>query len=1085
MITSVIASCFRAALQSFTKTTPPLGRRPGLLPLLLRPSGTHSCIAGRTEDLHHKPLGAMASAVIQVALALLAAASVCPAQTYVAALQGRVVDPSGASVAGASVRLEDPSRSLIRVSTSDDGGLFVFANLAPRAYRVTTSNPGFQTWQSEVILNAGDTRTLSVELVIGRVEDRVTVSAAAPDLTSALATSVDKNLVDSLPLNGRTFQALVVLTPGVVSAAASFETQGQFSVNGQRTSTNYFTIDGVSANFAMSSAVRPAQTASGALPALSVAGTTGALLPLEAIQEFKIQTSAYAAEYGRQPGAQVQITSLSGGNAYHGSLYDYFRNDKLDAADWFANRNRLFKPPLRQNNFGAVVGGRIVRNRTFFLATYEGLDLQQPRTATVTVPDANTRSHVPSVLAPYVNAIAQPNGAAAGNGLALFNASYSDPTRLHAASVRLDHAFNSRLQAFGRFNHGQSRMRTRQTSGYAPNTVQVDQNRIWTLTMGLTAMLTPEWTADTRFNVSNMEAATREEVDSFGGAAPLAESVLYPSFTNRSESAFFFQMSQGVGFVDGNISRNKQRQYNWTHSLSRNRTRHQTRLGLDVRWLQPRVHTRNFDTVYSFADPAALITGVARTAGVRGWPVVDYAYSNYSVFAQDQYRLTPCVTLTYGLRWEMNPGPSGRNGYKLYPIVGTYPNFTVGSPDEPFYATTKRNFAPRLGLAWQVRDSAPWGLILRTGTGVFYDLGAGMSGSLSDNLYQRTRTSANVVFPLSSTVLVPIPIPATAPYSIVTTTDPNLKLPYSLHWNVSFEQSLGRSQTLQAGYVGSEGERLLQTQFYLNPNSSFQQLRFIRNAAESNYHALQLRFQRRLGETLQTLVSYTWSHSIDNTSGDDVVYSPPAILNSHTDRGASDFDVRHVFNAGLTWRLRLHTAGPRLRRIANGWSVDPVWRYQSAPPVTPYETRVFPGLSGSIRTRPDLVAGVPLYLESNNYAGGRALNPSAFRQITDARQGTLGRNVLRAFPLTQLDLSLRRDFAVGERLRLQFLADAYNLFNHPCFAAPVLDVNNALFGMSQQNYGSGLGAGGVNGGINPLYQVGTPRSLQFALKLRF
>ena len=1008
------------------------------------------------------------------------------AQTNSATLRVTVSDPTGARVPEATLILEETSQGSRRETMTDSEGSVVFTNLNPSTYSLSVSKRGLQTWRNDaLILNGADTKSLDLVLNLGAAAEQLTVTAVPlSDLTTAIATNVDREFVEKLPLNGRTFQALIAITPGTISAPASFETQGQFSVNGQRTSSNYFTIDGVSANFAISSAVRPQQTAAGALPALSVAGTTAALLPIEAMQEFTIQTSAYAAEYGRQPGAQVQITSRSGGNTFHGTAYDFFRNDKLDAKDWFANRNNLAKPPLRQNNFGGVFSGPIFRDKTFFLVTYEALLLRQPKTVTVPVPSLDTRARVPEVLRPFVDAIARPNGAELANGFAQFSASYSDPTTLHATSVKVDHRFGSKLSVFGRYNYSRSRLGTRMGLPYAPNTLQLERYRIGTTTFGATAFLSPRMTSETRFNYSWMFAGTHERVDDFGGAVPVPDSVLYPSFTNRDESAFFFRVTGGAGFVDGTISRNRQKQFNWVQGFNWSTTRHLIKFGADFRWLLPSVFTRDFDTSYTFANTAAMITGIAATGAVNGFPVVDYQYSNYSAFAQDQYRLSDALTLTYGARWEMNPGPTGRNGFELYPIVGTYPNFQVGSSEAPFYKTRKSNFAPRVGLAWNARQQPGHELVVRTGFGVFYDLGTGLSGSLSDNLRVRSRSYANVQFPLTTDRVQLVPLPAIPPYTIVTGTDPNLKLPYSLHWNLSVEQSLGDEQTLSVGYLGSEGNRLLQTQFFLNPNPSFQQLRFIRNFAESTYHALQLRFQRRLARTFQSLVSYTWSHSIDNTSGDDTVFSPPQVLDERLDRGDSDFDVRHVLNVGLTWEPRTNRSGMSAA-VLNGWGVDAIWRYQGALPVTPFESRVFPGLSGTIRTRPDVVADVPLYLESNLLPGGRAINPAAFRRVTEARQGTAARNTLRAFPLHQMDLSVRRSFRLTEQLELQVRAEAYNLFNHPNFAAPVLDVANPLFGQSQQNYGAGLGTGGINGGLSPLYQVGTPRSFQFAMKLRF
>lgn len=1017
---------------------------------------------------------------------LAACASPCLAQSTLGTLQGSVQDPSGAKVSQATVDLEDIRQGVKRAITTDDRGSFLFPALPPRSYKLTVAKSGFRTWVSEpIILNSGDLKDISVKLTIGQAQESITVIAPVVDVTTSLGTSIDKTFVENLPLNGRTFQALIAITPGAVASPATAETQGQFSVNGERTSSNYFTIDGVSANFAMSSAVRPFQTAGGSLPALSVAGTTAALLPLEAMQEFRIETSAYAPEYGRQPGAQVQITSASGNNAFHGTAYEFFRNDKLDAADWFANRNGLKKPPLRQNNFGAVFGGPIVRDHTFFLATYEGLLLRQPKIASVAVPSMAVRNATPAVLRPYVDAISVPNGAELANGLAQFNASYADPTNLHAGSIKLDHNIGSKLSLFGRYNYSESLLRTRAPAGYAPNTVQVDQYNIWTITAGGTYVISPSILSDTRFNVSSMEAGTREEVTDYGGAVPLPESALYPSFTNRNESAFFFQLTTGVGFVDGHISKNRQKQYNIVQTISWITSRHVAKFGFDYRQMNPDVNTRDFDTAYRFANGTALTTGITQTSQVRGFPVVSYQYRNYSIYGQDQFRLTRRVTVTYGLRWDMNPAPEGRDGFALYPVTGTYPNFALGPANGSFYGTRKNNLAPRGGLSWQLRDSPGRELVLRTGFGIFYDLGAGLNGSISDNGYQRTVSYANAVFPLASSLLQPIPVPAVPPYTISTGMDPNLRLPFSRHWNFALEQALGNDQTISLAYIGGQGRNLLQTAFVFSPNAQFQQLRYIRNTAESDYNAMQLRYQRRLSHGLQALATYTFSRSIDNTSGDDTVFTPVTLLNSSVDRGNSDFDVRHIFNFAFTWEPRLTRGAVAAQRIVNGWGLDTIWRTQSSMPVGVYESRVFPGLSGTLRTRPDLVLGVPLYLYSSAYPGGKALNPAAFRRVTEARQGTLGRNTLRAFPLNQMDISLRRTFALGEYLQLQIRAEAYNIFNHPNFGTPVADLTNAQFGTSQSNFGTGLGTGGINGGLSPLYQAGTPRSFQFAAKLRF
>src|SRR5262249_11040362 len=210
--------------------------------------------------------------------------------------------------------------------------------------------------------------------------------------------------------------------------ATAFDDQGQFSVNGQRADANYFTVDGVSANFGVTGYPVLVQAAGGALPALSVSGGTNSLVSVDALQEFRIQTSSFAPEFGRTPGGQISIVTRSGTNAFHGTLFEYFRNDKLDASDWFANLNHLAKPQERQNDFGGVVGGPVIKDKTFFFFSYEGLRLRQPLTQQTVVPDAASRQQAPAAMRPFLNAYPIANSAQVGTGLAQFNASFSNPS---------------------------------------------------------------------------------------------------------------------------------------------------------------------------------------------------------------------------------------------------------------------------------------------------------------------------------------------------------------------------------------------------------------------------------------------------------------------------------------------------------------------------------------------------------------------------------------------------------------------------------------------------------------------------------
>jgi hypothetical protein len=349
----------------------------------------------------------------------------------------------------------------------------------------------------------------------------------------------------------------------------------------------------------------------------------------------------------------------------------------------------------------------------------------------------------------------------------------------------------------------------------------------------------------------------------------------------------------------------------------------------------------------------------------------------------------------------------------------------------------------------------------------------------------------------------------------LTAFDPHLKLPYTLQWNVALEQGLGSQQTISASYIGSSGRRLLQSAYIFSPNANFYATQLVGNTAASDYNALQLQFQRHLSHGLQALGSYTWSHSIDDgSSGSPALASNTFVptLSANANRGPSDFDIRNAFSAGLTYEI----PGPKLnaftKAILRGWSFQNFVIAFSAPPVDitygTFEQGAF--LNSLTDVRPDLVPGQPLYLYGGQCvsvlgppcAGGKGFNPAAFAPPpvdpntgNPLRQGNLGRNALRGFGAVQWDFAVHREFSIHEGVKLQFRGEFFNVLNHPNFSQPVGDLQdpqalNPQFGQSQFMLGQGLsGAGslpaGGSGAFSPLYQLGGPRSIQFALKLSF
>jgi len=274
------------------------------------------------------------------------------AQSVTASLGGTVVDENGAVVPGSKVAVISIAKGFQRTTTTKDDGTFYVPLLPPGNYTVKAEHDGFTTAElRDVVLNVNDQVTIEIKLKVGSIAgETVTVidQASIINESPAVCTTIDRQFVSNLPLNGRSFQSLIALTPGVNLTKASFSEAGQFSVNGQRANANYFTVDGVSANVGVSPGFNIGQGGAGSLPALAASGGTNNLVSVDALEEFKVLTSSYAPEFGRTPGGQIQIVTRSGSNDFHGSLFDYIRNDVLDANDWFANANRLPKPALRQ-----------------------------------------------------------------------------------------------------------------------------------------------------------------------------------------------------------------------------------------------------------------------------------------------------------------------------------------------------------------------------------------------------------------------------------------------------------------------------------------------------------------------------------------------------------------------------------------------------------------------------------------------------------------------------------------------------------------------------------------------------------------
>lgn len=1066
------------------------------------------------------------------------------AQTESATMSGTVMDRSGAVVVDAKIEVTNSDTNVKSASITSKSGIYVVTGLRPGRYRMSVSKDGFKSVViTDITLNVQDVVSRNFNLDVGAISESVMVTADSLniDTTDAtVSTVVDRQFAENLPMNGRSFQTLIQLAPGVVLTTSSMESGGQFSVNGQRADSNYWMIDGVSANIGISPVSSASDALSGSVGGFSAQGGTNSLVSVDAMQEFRIQTSTFAPEFGRTPGGQISIVTRSGANQVHGTLFDYFRNDVLDANNWF---NGFSVPPLpkaeeRQNDFGGTIGGPIIKDRTFFFFSYEGLRLRLPQTSLSVVPDAsytpgttNSRQNAIPAMQPFINAfpLPSPNSpeilctpatdfycpASGETGAAALNASYSNRSTLNASSLRLDHRLNDKIRFFGRYNYAPSSLVERPGIFASDALSQLEAISIptQTATLGVTWVALPTLSNDLRVNYSRVGSAQLYTLDNFEGAVPFLSSAagLPSPYTNQNSQVNIYVYDLNAQLFAGNGKTTQtQRQFNLVDSLSLQVGSHTLKFGADYRRLTPTVASPAYSQAAAFSNVSDMETGTLSFAEVFSSSRVPLVLQNLGVFAQDTWRARPRLTVTYGLRWDVDFNPRTSSGPSLPAPVNFNNLATLGiaPPGTPVFNTQYSNIAPRIGVAYQLFQKHGWESVFRGGWGLFYDLATTNLQVDAGSFYPFGST--NVVFgqypldPTSATGGEPAPI--TSINASLLAMDPHLKAPYTNEWNLSFEQSIGPSQSLSATYIGSTGRRLLISEIYEAPNPNISSAELVGNFGTSNYNALQLQFRRRLADGLQVLASYSWAHSIDTGStgsGGDALgdlYSPQ--LGAQANRGPSDFDIRNSASVGLTYDVPTVHRNHWGRIFSQGWSTQNIFQARSAVPVDvsfPFGAYfVGPTL---VAIRPDVVPGQPLYLNAAQCPtvlftpcpGGKGFNPAAFTTPPidpstgePTRQGDLGRNALRGFGAWQWDLAVHRDFPVHEHIKLQFRAELFNVLNHPNFGPPNPGLGSSFFGWAEQTLGQSLNAtndGG--GGFSDLYQLGGPRSVQLALKLEF
>ncbi len=1033
-------------------------------------------------------------------LSILAPRSVW-AQAASATLRGDVTDETGAALPDVQIALRNTLNDFERRATSDHAGLFIMSFLPPGRYTLTAQREGFATTElRDVVLNVNDQLSLAIQLNVKSATEVVTVVAEPTHASTSpsVGTVVDRQFVANIPLNGRSLHALLQLVPGVVitsntTASTTSATAGeQFSVNGQRPTSNYVMVDGVGANTGMNvgNNLAAGEAGGGQSAGTTALGGTNSLVSLDALQEFRIETSTFAPEFGHALGGQISLVTRAGTNVVHGSGSEYFRHESLDANDWFANSTNQPKARERQYLFSGVIGGPIRPNRLFFFGSYEGLRLTQPRAAVVAVPTAELRAQAPLALQPYLNAFPLPNGPASGDGSAQFAASYSDSASFDVSSIRVDLQATDRINGFLRASHGPSATETR-TQGLS-TVATVDAKNTF-VTGGLTWVGSSRVTADIRLNWTRNPTTQRAALDTIGGAVvPAVADVFPPGWSPSTGTSVFGAFSQ---IVWGPGNGNTQQQFNVVGVGSIALSSHQVKFGVDYRRLFPLISSAGqlFESTF-FTPPTIaqdILAGQApfyRITNIDPQPR-EAIFPSLSLYLQDVWRAQRRLTVTYGIRFEHVPPPSEATGRLPRTLLGidsdVLTNPRLAPEGTPLWQSRFGELAPRLGASYQLSTRAAWETSVRGGFGVFYDPGTGdVATAFQLYPYQAAPNFSSASFPLTQAVRTQPKLGVDAP-ALLWLMDPHARLPYALQWNATIEQALGMGQSLTIGYVGAAGRRLLVNQLYRQPLQEWPNTRTTleiqRNIGRSRYDAFQLKYERRLLHGLQFFGAYTLARSQDNASAADN-FVPPASQATilAQEWGPSDFDVRHQLSAAITYELQVQKGTKIVQMLSRGWGVDVLARVQSPRPVSPSIGNLnVPETGGFYSRRPDYVPGQSLYVDDPSAPGGRRFNAAAFTTPAPNTQGDFMRNGLRGFWASQVDLAIRREFHLSGPIRLQIKAELFNVFNHPNFAGPDGSVTSSLFGRPTAMLNRGLG------GLNALYQMGGPRSGEFVAKILF
>ena len=985
------------------------------------------------------------------------------AQTTMGALRGVVADESRGVLPGATVTVTNLHTEITRTVLTDEAGRYAVLSLPAAPYRLQAERTGFApTIRERVTLEVAQTLEIDFTLKIAGAQEKVVVTAEAPLLskeTAELGGHMDTKRLVELPISGRGFTRFGLLVPGVSAISSAIH---DLSFNGHNVSYNNFTLDGIDATL-----VYLQITANGY--------TRGAQLltgSLDSMQEFRVHTANYQAEYGRAIGGIVNIVSKSGGNALHGTLFEFLRNSALDARNFFAPPDQP-KPLYILHQFGGNLSGPIVKGRTFYFLNYEGSRQRLDLTGQGTVPSPALRQRILATspaLAPLLATIPLGTARTTNPDVDNYATVRGTSVREDTGSIKIDHRFSDRDTFFARYN--------------VNDTLVSGAN---TLDGGL--LLATDQLQRVPFRTTNV---TMQEQHAFSAHRINEFKVGMQRVANKNILTTRFPETRVTGLTIRPGSRQGSRvegmtAYQVIDNFSLSHGPHAFKTGFEVRRTRINLHREGSATMAYNNLEDFVHNRVASASLTPGTPSRGLRQVQYGFYFQDDFKVRRSLTLNLGLRYEYyTVFREVRDRVQVFnPLSGE-----LDPPGAPWYRPDRNNFAPRFGFAWSPRPSDK--TLVRGGFGLYYISWSAFPITIPSNIFANNIPGTTTLlrsqvpdlsFPLERFV----GSGAIRPPS-VNAINPQRRDLYTEQWTLNLQRALGPSMIGQVAYVGNRGinlyrhwnMNLVDPALGRRPNPRFADILLHENTAQSVYHSLQVSLRRRWGRGLAFDTAYTYGHAIDDQKDEgSFVRGAQDSQNLRAERGNGLRDVRHNLALNGLYDLPFgpkraflgHTSG-LVGQWLGGWQLNGLGILRTGSPFTVELSGTSPSGNGNtINQRPDRVPGVssePANRSINNW-----LNRAAFAEPRPGTFGNLGRNTERGPGLIQIDLSLLKTTKLSETKSLQLRAEFFNVLNHPNFAHPSAQFRDATaFGRVFSILGSRIG-------------FGTPRQIQFGLKYLF